>query len=111
MLRVMLGVIYVMHGWLALVSLGPSVMAAYTVRLGYPPSLSSTLAWYLIVAQLVGGALLVPALNLLAQSFLQSAGYARSPTTSRSPTTARRSGTRSTGPLPGTHSVSARWPR
>ena len=58
LVRVALGVIYVMHGWLALTVIGPSGVAGYTVRLGYPPSLSTALAWYLIVVHLVGGALL-----------------------------------------------------
>jgi putative oxidoreductase len=58
-LRVTLGVIFVMHGYLALVVLGPGAMGGYTIRMGYPPALAGLLGWYLIVVHLVGGLLLV----------------------------------------------------
>ena len=58
-LRVTLGVIFVMHGYLGLVLIGPSGVAGYTTRMGYPAALGFALAWYLIVAHSVGGILLV----------------------------------------------------
>ena len=59
LLRIVLGVIFLMHGWLGLFAFGPPALAAYIARLGYPASLSGLFAWYLIVAHLIGGALLV----------------------------------------------------
>jgi putative oxidoreductase len=58
-LRVTLGVIFVMHGYLALAVIGPAGVAGYTTRMGYPPALGPALAWYLILVHSVGGILLV----------------------------------------------------
>jgi putative oxidoreductase len=58
-LRVTLGVIFVMHGYLALTLIGPAGVAGYTVRMGYPSVLGPALAWYLILAHSIGGILLV----------------------------------------------------
>jgi putative oxidoreductase len=58
-LRVTLGVIFVMHGYLALVVIGPGGVAGYTARMGYPPALGLALAWYLVLAHSVGGILLI----------------------------------------------------
>ena len=58
-LRVTLGVIYVMHGYLGLAVIGPNGITAYTTRMGYPAALGPALAWYLIVAHSVGGTLLI----------------------------------------------------
>ena len=58
-LRVVLGVIFVMHGYLALAVIGPTSVAGYTVRMGFPPALGPALAWYLILAHSVGGLLLI----------------------------------------------------
>lgn len=58
LLRIMLGVIFVMHGYLGLV-LGPAAIGGYTIRMGYPPALAAFLAWYLIAAHLAGGFLLI----------------------------------------------------
>jgi putative oxidoreductase len=58
-LRVNLGVVYIMHGWLAAFELGPEGAGGSITRIGYPVSLAIPLAWYLIVAHLVGGVLLV----------------------------------------------------
>jgi putative oxidoreductase len=58
-LRGILGLIYVMHGWLGAAVLGPEALAGYVVRMGYPPAVADLLAWYLIVAHLVGGALML----------------------------------------------------
>ena len=58
-LRVTLGVIFVMHGYLALVVIGPEAVAGYTARMGYPSALGPALAWYLILAHSIGGLLLI----------------------------------------------------
>jgi putative oxidoreductase len=57
LLRLILGVVYIMHAYLALVVFGPSGMIAYQVKAGIPfPELAS---WFLIVAHGLGGILLV----------------------------------------------------
>jgi putative oxidoreductase len=48
-----------MHGYLALALLGPATVAGYITRMGYPATLGSVLAWYLIVAHLAGGVLII----------------------------------------------------
>lgn len=58
-LRVTLGAIFVMHGYLGLAVIGPEGIAGYTTRMGYPPSLGQPLAWYMILAHSVGGVLLI----------------------------------------------------
>jgi putative oxidoreductase len=58
-LRVTLGAIFLMHGYLGLAVVGPDGVAGYTTRMGYPPGLSPILAWYLIVAHSIGGLLLI----------------------------------------------------
>ena len=58
LLRVGLGVIFVMHGYLALVVIGPTGIAGYTVLMGYPAVVAPLLAWYLILVH-GGGGLLV----------------------------------------------------
>jgi putative oxidoreductase len=58
-LRVTLGVIFLMHGHLTLNVLGPQVAAGYTARMGYPAALGPALAWYLILAHSIGGILLI----------------------------------------------------
>ena len=58
-LRVTLGVIFAMHGYLALTLIGPAGVAGYTTRIGYPAALGPALAWYLIVVHSVGGILLI----------------------------------------------------
>jgi putative oxidoreductase len=59
LLRVMLGVIFVMHGYYALMVLGPTQVAGFTTRMGYPTALATPLAWYLIVAHFFGGFLMI----------------------------------------------------
>jgi putative oxidoreductase len=59
LLRVTLGVIFLMHGYFALAVVGPSGIAGYTARMGYPAALGPALGWYLIVAHSVGGLLLI----------------------------------------------------
>src|SRR5262245_48836910 len=58
-LRVTLGVIFLMHGYLGLEVIGPDGIGSYTTRMGYPPGLSPILAWYLILAHSIGGLLLI----------------------------------------------------
>ena len=58
-LRVVLGVIYVMHGYLAYSILGPKGVAADVMRLGFPSNLVEPLAWYLIVVHIVGGGMMI----------------------------------------------------
>jgi putative oxidoreductase len=59
LLRVWLGILFVMHGYLGGVVLGPEALAGYTTRMGFPEDAGIALGWYLIAAHLVGGALLV----------------------------------------------------
>lgn len=57
LLRVILGVVYIMHAYLALVVFGPSGMVAYQTKAGVPfPELAT---WYLILAHGLGGIFLV----------------------------------------------------
>jgi putative oxidoreductase len=58
-LRVVLGVVFIMHGYLGYAVLGPSTMAGYITRMGFPANVAPVLAWYGIAAHLLGGALLV----------------------------------------------------
>ena len=59
LLRLIVGTVLVMHGYLALALLGPQTVAGYITRMGYPSSLGTILAWYLIVVHLAGGGLIV----------------------------------------------------
>jgi putative oxidoreductase len=58
LLRITLGLIYVLHGYRAFHG-GARNMAAYITRIGFPAEFSATLAWYLIIVHMVGGALMV----------------------------------------------------
>jgi putative oxidoreductase len=57
LLRIILGIVYVMHAYLALVINGPAGMIAYNAKAGIP--LPEVAAWYLILAHGLGGILLV----------------------------------------------------
>ncbi len=57
LLRVILGIVYIMHAYLALVINGPAGMIAYNVKAGIP--LPEIATWYLILAHGLGGILLV----------------------------------------------------
>jgi uncharacterized membrane protein YphA (DoxX/SURF4 family) len=59
LLRLGLGLVYVMHGWYAVAVIGVQAAAGYIVRMGYPPGLAPALAWYLVVVHLAGGALMM----------------------------------------------------
>ena len=57
LLRLILGIVYIMHAYLALVVFGLSGMIAYQTKAGVPfPELAT---WYLILAHGVGGVFLV----------------------------------------------------
>jgi putative oxidoreductase len=57
LLRLILGIVYIMHAYLALVVFGPSGMTAYQAKAGVPsPELAT---WYLILAHGLGGICLV----------------------------------------------------
>ena len=58
-LRVTLGAIFVMHGYLGLAEIGPAGIGNYTTRMGYPAALGPALAWYFILAHGIGGLLLI----------------------------------------------------
>ena len=58
-LRVALGGIFVAHGWYEWATLGPQGLADLMIRIGNPPGLAGLLAWYTILAHVVGGLLLV----------------------------------------------------
>jgi hypothetical protein len=53
LLRLILGIIYIMHAYLAAVVLGPAGMIAYQAKAGVPfPEIAT---WYLILAHGLGG--------------------------------------------------------
>jgi putative oxidoreductase len=57
LLRLVLGIVYIMHAYLALVVYGPSGMIDYQAKSGVPfPEIGT---WYLIVAHGLGGIFLV----------------------------------------------------
>lgn len=58
-LRITLGVVYVMHAYLGASVLGPPVLAQYVKRAGFPEGFAEPFAWYVIVAHAVGGLMLV----------------------------------------------------
>jgi putative oxidoreductase len=58
-LRIVLGVILVMHGYTAFMTFTPRGVAGLVVRMGFPSWTAMPLAWYLIVVHAVGGALIV----------------------------------------------------
>jgi len=57
LLRLILGIVYIMHAYLALVINGPAGMIAYNVKAGIP--LPEIATWYLILAHGLGGVFLV----------------------------------------------------
>jgi putative oxidoreductase len=58
-LRVVLGIVLIMHGYLSFAIVGPAATAEYMPRIGMPSALAMPLAWYLIVVHAVGGALII----------------------------------------------------
>jgi putative oxidoreductase len=71
LLRLVLGAIYVMHGWYAVAVIGVQAAAGYITRMGYPPALAPALAWYLVVAHLVGGTLMLLGVGTRVAALLQ----------------------------------------
>lgn len=71
LLRIVLGAIFVMHGYQALAELGPATVAGYVTSLGYPPALAPALAWYLVGVHLAGGALILIGLWTRVAALLQ----------------------------------------
>ncbi|MBI4635455.1 MAG: DoxX family protein [Candidatus Rokubacteria bacterium] len=59
LLRVTLGLIFVMHGYSTWAGPGPGETAGVVTAIGYPAALSTALAWYLILAHLGGGVLMI----------------------------------------------------
>ena len=57
LLRLILGIVYIMHAYLALVINGPAGMISYNVKAGIPFPEFAT--WYLILAHGLGGVFLV----------------------------------------------------
>jgi putative oxidoreductase len=57
LLRLILGIIYIMHAYLALVINGPAGTITYSVKAGIP--FPETATWYLILAHGLGGVFLV----------------------------------------------------
>ena len=59
-LRVVLGVIFVLHGYLGLFVLKPAGVAGFITLMGLP--LGQLLAWYLILAHVLGGLMMIAGL-------------------------------------------------
>lgn len=57
LLRLILGVVYVMHAYLVLVVMGPAAMISEQIKYGVPTPEIAT--WYLILAHGLGGIFLV----------------------------------------------------
>ncbi|MBM3219263.1 MAG: DoxX family protein [Candidatus Rokubacteria bacterium] len=57
-LRLALGIVFVMHAYEQLVLFGPRDVAATILRQGFPASVVPLIAWYTMGAQALGGALL-----------------------------------------------------
>ena len=58
-LRLAVGAVFIMHGYSAWAVLGPAAAGGFITRMGFPPALSAPLAWYLVLAHLAGGILIV----------------------------------------------------
>jgi putative oxidoreductase len=58
LLRVTLCVIFVMHGYLGLMVIGPDAVGGST-GMGYPAALGPALGWYMVLAHGIGGLLLI----------------------------------------------------
>ena len=58
-LRVVVGVILVMHAYLGYAVITPKGMTAPLVRMGIPSGLLLVLAWYIVIAHAAGGVLMI----------------------------------------------------
>jgi putative oxidoreductase len=70
LLRITLGIIFVMHGYLHWKHGAPAAAKIIT-EMGFPSEFSATLAWYLIIVHVVGGALMVLGFWTRLAAFLQ----------------------------------------
>lgn len=57
--RVALGIIFVMHAYAAFATVGPKALATMLARMGFPPGTLQLLAWYAILVHAAGGALII----------------------------------------------------
>lgn len=71
LLRVVLGLIFVLHGYYAYATLGPAATAGLIGQLGYPEGLVRALAWYLVIVHAGGGFLLLVGLWTAAAAVAQ----------------------------------------
>ena len=58
-LRVVLGVIFIMHAYLGYAVVTPKGMTALLARMGIPSALLLVLAWYIVIAHAAGGVLMI----------------------------------------------------
>ena len=58
-LRVVLGVVLIMHGYLGYANIGPRGVGTLIARLGVPADFATPLAWCLFVTHTVGGLLVI----------------------------------------------------
>jgi putative oxidoreductase len=70
LLRITLGIIFVMHGYLHWTRGAPAAAKTIT-QMGFPSEFSATLAWYLIIVHVAGGALMVIGFWTRLAAFLQ----------------------------------------
>ncbi len=70
LLRITLGLIFIVHGYQRFAG-GARGTASFITRMGFPAEFSATLAWYLILVHVVGGALMVVGFWTRLVAFLQ----------------------------------------
>ena len=70
LLRIALGIIFVVHGYHRFAG-GARATATFITKMGFPAEFSATLAWYLIIVHVVGGALMVVGFWTRIAAFLQ----------------------------------------
>ena len=70
LLRITLGLIFVVHG-IRHYTHGARAAARTITQMGFPSEFSATLAWYLIIVHVVGGALMVIGFRTRLAAFLQ----------------------------------------
>ena len=58
-LRVVLGIVFVMHGYEFVLLVGPRDLASTIVRQGFPSFVALLLVWYSILGRTIGGILLI----------------------------------------------------
>jgi putative oxidoreductase len=70
LLRITLGIIFVLHGYRHYAH-GARAAARTIAQMGFPSEFSATLAWYLIIVHIVGGALMIMGFWTRLAAFLQ----------------------------------------